>query len=413
MLMCYALVYSAVIGILYHAVSTIFNEVQGYVYSVTTAWLLFLSCVLSILPVLYLPLHSTRVSSSILWVVFYVFYVPSVVISQYILGYSGIDATNWMILLFLGFSLSISGHYFHVYKFPKLNISYRGYFLFLCFFWIIFIVVLYKNFGLSFNFSSLKDVYGHRAEFKSELSSSGSAIAGYVIILSGYWLAPAMLLSGVYYARSHLRYGWWLICMGMMLSAYVYSIAAFKSIALSFVLVFCYARLMRVNGLVGAKIFFGIMAVVGASWAIASISGYSFVAHQLVRRAILSPGMNAAYYFDYFRKPGDIMNLLPAEIISRYYYGTDGNANAGYLAAGFALLGTWGVVVTGVTMACALWLANMLTRGVPFILLAAGFFMQSYALSNSGFGTVMISYGFIFAALTFYLCPFRDASIKV
>lgn len=403
-----AALYSLLINLTYHSISLIFSDVQGFTYKSSSTFMMILSSLVSALPALYLPARSRRVSSSILWIIFYTFYIPAISLAQHIITRDPFEMLGWMALLLIGFTITCTGHYLPVKNLKRIDIGYRGYFLFLISIWFIFVLITYINFGMSFNFSSLTDVYDQRADFKSQLASSGSSFAGYVIILSGYWLAPAMLLSGIYFNKLRLRYGWWLIFLGIFLSAYIYSVAAFKSIALSFVLVLAYARLLKMPGGVGGKVSFSLFAVVFFSWLLSSLPFLEFIAHHLVRRVFLVPGMNASYFYDYFTKWPDYAALAPPQAVSIFYYGTSGSANAGFLAAGYASAGAVGVLFAGATGAVALWVANIVTNRTPFVLAGAGFFMQSYALSNSALGTAMISYGFVFVILTFYLCPFRD-----
>lgn len=400
--------YSLLVGFLYHDVSTIFSEVQGFTYTASQLGLIVFSCALAILPVTYLPIRSSRVSSSILWVLYYSFYVPAIALPQHIVHLDVFDIVMWMMLIAVGFLITAVGHYLPVRRLRRPDLGSRGYFIFLMSACFLFIFVTFINFGMDLKFSGLDDVYGQRAVYKDELAASGSSIAGYVVILSGYWLAPVMLLSGLYFNKMKLRYGWWLIGFGIFLSAYIYSVAAFKSIALSFVLVLAYAQLMKMRGGIGAKVSFAIISTVFLSWTLSAVPGLDFISHHLVRRVFLVPGMNASYFFEYFTRWPGYAQQAPPQAVSLYYYGTNGSANAGFLASGYASLGVAGVILAAIFAAALLWITNIVTRGLPYVLVAAGFFMQSYALSNSALGTTMISYGFVFAILTFYICPFRE-----
>jgi len=402
-----AFFYSLLIGAVYRSISSYFSEVQGFSYVQSHLAVSIVASIVATIPVVYLPIRSARVSSSILWLIFYTFYVPAIVLPQYVLHRDTYDLIKWIILLWVGFSITCVGHYLPIRKLKRIDLGYRGYFMFLVLAWVGFICVVYINFGMKLSFSAINDVYGQRAQFKDELAASGSSVAGYAIILSGYWLAPIMLLSGIYFNKLRLRYGWWLIGLGVFLSAYIYSVAAFKSIALSFVLVLGYARFIKIKGMIGAKVTYSIIALITITWLLSNLPVIDFIAHQLVRRVFLVPGMNASYFYDYFVNGTRQSSLAPPQAVSIYYYGTAGSANAGFLAAGYASMGVLGVLLVGMSGAAVLWITNIVTKGIPIVLAASGLFMQAYALSNSAFGTAMISYGFIFSLITFYLCPFR------
>ena len=404
-----AFAYVILIMILYKDVAFLFSSEEGFGYRTSPLSMILFAAAIAVAPVLYLPLGDARVSATILWLLYYTFYVPSIVLPQYLLNMDGSRIAGWMLMIFAGFSITRAGNLLPLFNVRRPRMNLLGYFAMLMVFWLIFVIVIYWNFGLTMDFSSLGDVYGQRSDFKDELADSGSLVAGYVVILSGYWLAPAMLLGGIYFVKLRSLLGWVLIGLGLCLAAYVYSVAAYKSIALSFLLVLAFSNLMGRKGTSASKITVAVLGFVSVAWVFSALPGVDFVADHLVRRAFLVPGMNASYFYDYYSHWGikEPASFAP-QVISSFYYGTNGSANAGYLAAGYSSLGPMGVLITGIGAAVAIWSADLVSRQLPFVFVSSSFLLQAYALSNSALGTALGTYGFLLTVLTLYCSPFRD-----
>ncbi|MBS0457774.1 MAG: hypothetical protein JSS44_10645 [Proteobacteria bacterium] len=398
------LVYCLFITYYFRVIGLHFQNVVGYGYHSSELILILTSFAFNLIPVFILPLRSQRVSISILWIVYFLFFVPAEIVPQYLVDTDPVDVLWWNALLLGGFCATVCGHYVPVINisFPKASLG--TWVVGVCTIWVTLMVALVSTFGTELNFASLDDVYRVRGSFKDSLASSGPLI-GYLVVWGGDWLAPLMLVVGLVMNKKKERLGTVLITLALFLSLYIYGIAAYKSVAFS--LLACVAFMYVVAGrvIVPTKFFFVLMGIAILAFVLATFFDSDFVWHQLLRRLIISPGMDAAYYFEYFHRSSTPSGTSAPETICMYAYGNQCSANAGYLAAAYATAGSTGVVMFGAIAGIALWLVNSLTRGIPLPVLSGCFLMVAYALSNSALGTVFGTYGMLLMTVSIALVP--------
>jgi O-antigen polymerase len=136
-----------------------------------------------------------------------------------------------------------------------------------------------------------------------------------------------------------------------------------------------------------------------------------------VRRLLFTPAELHYKYFDFFSQNPKVLlsdsvfrgvftypykQSVP-HVIMLFYTGQDGGANAGVFADAYANFGYAGVLAFPVVLACILRGLDVVSRGVPTFASFAIVMMPAFSLTNSAFGTTMLTHGFFLAILTIWL----------
>ncbi len=408
-----AAIYAVFVGRYYAYVADVFHSVKGFTFRAPPLLVSAVGVIVAAAPALFLPTSSERTSSAPLWFLYLLSYVPGVVVAPRALFIDYDTLVGWQCLLLSGFFCTIAWNYFPRRKFRVRTLSLRQFTLMLAAVWVAFVASIYYAFGANIEFASLYDVYGRRSEYASVIQS-GYGLVGYIVIWSGYWLAPILLLCGVRIWSEKKLLGIALVGMGLMLSAYVYLVAAFKSIALGFVVVLTFWWIYRRRRFSAQKLFFALFGLIVFAYLLHRFTDFDFLADHLLRRLVISPGMNSSFYFDYFRVNPGSPGVSPANLIASIYYGTNGSANADYLAAGFQVLGVAGPIAAGLLCGFVFWLCDCTSRDIDFPFASSMLILQSYALANTALPTVMVSYGMLASILTLAILPrkFRLAEAR-
>lgn len=386
-------------------ITTHFDALPGYDRYHDSQWyMVCFSYLLAVIPSPFLSVQNGRVSSSILAVVYYLFYVPAQVVAQYMVRGRDEDIVAWNVLLFAGFCLSIAWTRMPTIKIQRPSVSIRWFVVVSIVAWLLVILTITSVFGIDLKFTSIYDVYGVRAKFVEALSN-GPLLVGYLVLIGGYFLSPFLLIVGMWLLSTRHWSGIALVLLAMCLSAYIYTIAAYKSVVFGMLAAAAYVVVARGKMNIMTKLGLIIGLASAASWVMASVLGLDFAWYHVVRRALIVPGMDSSFYFDYFRHNIVENSALDAQLICKLYYNSNCSANAGFFAAAYGAYGALGVLSVGSVFGIMLWLIDTLTRQVPYGIAAGCFFMQSYALSNSALGTVMLSYGLVLMMLALYFMP--------
>ena len=134
----------------------------------------------------------------------------------------------------------------------------------------------------------------------------------------------------------------------------------------------------------------------------AYLFGWEIVLYHWIRRVFISPGMNTTYFFVYLYY-FDVFKGYPPEIVSKYYYGTDGSANAGLFGDAIGRFGVLGLFLNSFLLLMSLKFLDSLSRSGDPIVSGSLSFLAGYAISNSSLSTVLFSYGFVFSGFLLFL----------
>lgn len=256
------------------------------------------------------------------------------------------------------------------------------------------LVVLLASFSISFALPSITDVYDVRDDYKITLQDASIGLIGYLPIWCGYVFAVLSIFFAKYYWEVKRIFSSILcIILAIMLSISVFSLAAFKSVAFIFVVVFIllvalqrrkHPLLVFVSGILGVSIVSAIVAGVGLDE-----NAY----YHWIRRVMLAPGMNAAYHLDLFGLDNGRVYSDAPRMISVAFYGTEGSANTGMFGSGLAVFGMFGVIIHVVIFFSYLVILKAVSQYVqPYVGISL-ILPVAYAFVNSSPTTVIVTYG--------------------
>ncbi|WP_374498583.1 hypothetical protein [Zoogloea sp.] len=398
----FVVIFVFILKLVFLDVCDMFSEVVGYQCrdQGTEEWLLF--GLISVLPVFFMPLIGKSPSAVVLWVVYLSHLIPSVIVMRAISEVPFEVALMWTVAIVVLFVLIVFLSKNRLDIRLKLSIRYETASNFLIFIGAVFVILMVNTYGFSIEPPSIDDVYGVRSEYKDALAASGSAFMGYVPILGGFSVAPLLLLLAVRFYRSHSLRSWLMVFLSLFLSFVIYSSAGFKSVAFSSLVVFlAYFVLRRVKNY-GYFLSMAIPFFVFFNFICAYLFGWEIVLYHWIRRVFISPGMNTTYFFDYLYY-FDVFKGYPPEIVSKYYYGTDGSANAGLFGDAIGRFGVLGLFLNSFLLLMSLKFLDSLSRSGDPIVSGSLSFLAGYAISNSSLSTVLFSYGFVFSGFLLFL----------
>lgn len=271
------------------------------------------------------------------------------------------------------------------------------------------------NFPFSIALPSLYEVYGVRAEFAHSLSQAGSRITGYIILISGFALAPIGIVLSLLFYKSNRILSCLIIFLSILLSLYIYYNAAFKSVAFAFIIsgfLMVFLKMFR-NSINGIFVFYISIFITVSMLDILNIDNNSLI--HWFRRIFIVPGINSVFYLELFGLGEIALRNGTPQIVSEVFYGTSGSANSGIYGNGIARGGWVGIIANLSIFYLLIVLIRIISGNTPVYCLAAIGFMMSYALSNSQTTTVMLSYGGFYVLSVFFLlgCYYSSSGRRV
>ncbi|WP_214365440.1 hypothetical protein [Pseudonocardia sp. H11422] len=410
-----ALVYVAVLHYIHqNHIAPTFSYLQ-YTYRYPDPLSYAFAIALVVVSATVLPRRISRPSHFIVWTLFTVAVVPSIVVPQYT---EVLPVTRAAEL-----AMWVTGSYLLVAVFgtrralrgflPRLQMTAST-------FWIGIAVLAAAGYayilatvGLRLELPSLSDVYGVRAEFAGEEASS--ALLSYLVPLLANVLNPIIMLRGLYAKR------WPWIVVGIVGQMFIFSFTGYRTAILSPLALIAASVLFRRRARPsGAALLVAMTAVSAATvvmdWVTSSIEWTSL----LVRRFLITPGLLTAGYvavFSDIEKAHLAHSFLsplfhyphevePPLLVGAQFFGNEGtNANANLLADGFANFGYPGMVIACLALVVLLWVIDDAARGIPLAVSSLVFLMPTLALADSGVFTAMLTHGFLAAVLVCLCMP--------
>jgi len=255
----------------------------------------------------------------------------------------------------------------------------------------------------------LAQIYAFREEFRSETFP----LANYLIAWQAYVVNMLML------AMAGFRRRWLLVAVVLFLQVALFGMTNQKAFMLAPVAVLG----VLIVGRSPLRIAWGIVAgsalVVLVAWGLFLLTDDLMIPAILVRRLFFLPAELHLFYHDYFAGLAHPVVLLSNSVLSAAspypyhdaiptlvgwaYLGVETNANAGWLADAFAHFGYGGMVAFSVILAIFLRQLDGAATGVPPALAAAIVVVPAMALVNSGLLTVLLTHGFLLAALVLWV----------
>lgn len=400
-----AVVYVAVLQQCYVSLVEPYYAYMGYQIHSRDWQLILLGSLLAVMPVLIAPMRLDRPSAFVGWLLYMLVHVPTVTIPFWSLAESGRYVVYAM--LQAGVMLAV----FSIPNWPAASLRPGG------------IPPLLRRsvlplltlgltgltisaFGFRAPNLSLDFAYEARAAYVAQAQGAGR-LASYGAGWLGLSVAPLLIAL----ALARRRYA--LALLAVLLHLYLYGLTGYKSLLFALPLTLGGWVVARSGfRFAGPVIWAGVALVVGASlWAWA---GDIVPMSLLVRRLIVTPGLLAGAYFDFFagREPiawshGLLSDWIvyplpepyPSLISMRYLFGEEGSANVHFLSDAFAQLHYAGVAVIGLATALLLWIADGMAARLPRGVAVAALAMPFSALVNSAFNTSLVTHGILLSML--------------
>lgn len=281
--------------------------------------------------------------------------------------------------------------------------------------WLVLVVTVVSYYGFSFRLVRLSDIYAVRDTYRDSFEQV-PRLARYTVTWLGNVIAPIALARGL----SRRRWLWAVLAVATEL--FLVSITGFKQLLFASVLVAGVVLLVRTTDVrqLGRRVVVlvttGVFAVTAFDMA---TSGWS-LSSVLIRRLVLTSGVNTKYHFLYFsahpkahlgygalsRWVDYPYDLAPPFLLGRVYYGNaETSANANLWADAFANFGLVGVVGFTVVLALLLHLTDSIATGLPSGLAIAALAQSAFSLSNTAMLTVFLTHGLLLAVVLIYLLP--------
>lgn len=386
----------------------------GYLYTPPDqAWAPVTLWLLSVIPGLFIPVSDYRPAVSILWILYFIVYVPIVALPVYASGrdvpsflpFQIAVMTGFLIALFLGTREpiplpTISLHPW-IYLTIIASISLSTYLL---------VVIKY---GLPTEIPSLTQVYDVRSDF-GEDSAGQSRLEAYLINWQGKVVNPLIMAIGLTQRKATA------LAVGVLGQILLFSLAGHRSVLFSTILILGLYLAYKDRGKrLGSLITVGVFAVILGSIAVDRLVSAIIWSSIFIRRLIMTPGVMTGYYEQFFSENPKTMSLGPLSflfgdypydvtvpfLIGREVLNEHMSANANLWAGGYASFGYAGVILMSIILGTILMAFNSLAlRKRPmFVAIVAG--AAAFSLVNSSLPTSLGSHGILFALLLLACSP--------
>lgn len=364
---------------------------------------------------LIMPLKLARPADLILWVLYAVMVIPSLLISYLA------RTLNDTLQLTMGFV--ITGCFAAVIvaaRLPTGTLSDRIVKLRPQVFWgaiIVFSAFTYVGLvtsgALRLVLPSLTEVYGVRAEFAGRLASS--RLIGYLVPSQANVVNPLVIATGLYLRR------WWMVALGVIGELVIYAAAAYKTVLFAIpVLLLVAVVFWKGRPRPSALIPWALVGVVGGSVIIDSLARTPWLTSLFTRRFMDVPGFLTGAWVNVFSQGPKALyaysflspffhypyQLLPAHLVGAIALNSpDTSANANLFADGYANLGWFGVAFESAILAVVLVLANKLSHRMPPMVAFLLFVMPSITLANTSVLTTLTTHGLLLALVIIAVAP--------
>ncbi|HEY6739755.1 MAG TPA: hypothetical protein VI076_13000 [Actinopolymorphaceae bacterium] len=364
-----------------------------------------------------LPVSWERASTIVYWMLFLVVVASVHVMPVFI---EDVGPSMWVMVASIDVAFWLLGGIYSLplASIPRPRVSGRLFWWSFAAAWAGLLVLIAVNYGDNFNFSAFFDIYGQRAHYRAQLEET-SRFVRYSVTWVGNVIAPIAL------ARGLLARKWLWAVAAVLTELFLVGMTGFKQLMFSSVLVIAVVLLVKFTDIrkIGARIAVlvsgGVILLTLAEW----VLGMHAVSSIVVRRLVLTAGLNTQYFFEFFSDHDKAnlgygllsglvdypYSLNPAYLIGAVYYGNAAtSANVNVWADAFANFGVPGVLAFTGLLAVVLYLADSLSsRLVPGIGVAA-LALTSFSLSNTALLTVLLTHGLLLVLACLYLMPAEE-----
>ena len=370
---------------------------------------ILVAVLLAALPAAWLPINARGPSTILLWALYLVGYVPSILVPVLMNG--GLRPA-------LPFDAALLGSMAILALIPRMrpapiavpHLSLTVCTRLLAALGLVCLLYIIAAFGVH-SPPSLGNVYATRASFDTAVGDAAGA--GYIVPWAGNVINPTLMALGL--ARNRAA----IMLLGIFGQLVIYSDTGYKSVlfavALAPLVYVAVSRTSRVFGLVaslGTTVTL-VCAVLGNS-----ITGGWSIA--LANRTFATPGQVGYYYYDFFSfhqkehlghsflrgfLHSPYADTPPYVIGDAYFPGFHTDANAHVWADAFANFGFGGVIAFTLVLGLVLWIADGLGRGRDARVAGPMFAIAGLSLASSALFTTLMTQGVGLACVLLALLP--------
>ena len=361
----------------------------------------YLYGLIAFFPALFVPYNGKNPSAIFINIIYFFHVIPSVLlIPKTIEGYF-LESIIWALTISTLFMIIVVLSKGTHLSLPRIKNQMGLFIIFmLSMVAITFSIIIVSRHGFKFEIPNITDVYGLREEFKENSDS----ITLYATLLGGYFVSPILILIAI--NRKFDLFSKVLISISLLLIFIIFSSSGIKSIAFaSIVTIFFYFLIKKIKNF-GLSLIIFITSLIGFAFTLFKLTSIDLIYIHWLRRIQVVPGLNTSRFFEYFILKSDSItnsNYSPPKLISQYYYGTSGSANAGIFGDAVGRFGLTGLLINSTILLLILILLNAITNKNNSNILAAMMILIGYAACNSSLLTVLLSYGLGPTMLTIYL----------
>jgi hypothetical protein len=358
-----------------------------------------------------LPRQITRPSHLIVWVLFLVAVLPSLVVPQYAPALSrpaALELALWvggcfLLVVVLGTRRVLRGFV------PLVPLRRETWWLLIAVLFVLLNGYVLLTAGVNLTLPSFTDVYGVRGDFR--IVEAADSALGYIVPMLDKIINPIMIVRGLFTRR------WAWAVAGTLGELYLYALQGNKTAALAPIALVVAYLLLRRQPPTGATVLLaasvGSVVVMTIDWLLVSNELTSL----FIRRVLVLPGLAVAGYvqvFDDIPKAQLGHSILeshvraphqkePPDLVGAEFFGNPStHANANWLADGYANFGYAGMLAATVVLILLLWAVDDASRGLSGAFACMLFVMPALSLAESAVLTAILTHGF-FAMIV--LCP--------
>ena len=363
-----------------------------------------------------LPRQIARPSHLIVWVLFLIAVLPSLVVPQYAPALSqqaALELTLWVGGCFLLVAVIGTRHPLRGFV-PLMPLRARTWWSLIAVLFVVLNGYVMLAIGVNWTLPSFNDVYGVRGEFRIEEAEFPAL--GYVVPMLDKIVNPFMIVRGLI-TRS---WGWGLA--GVLGELYLYAEQGNKTASLApiaLVGAFLFLRMRRPTGtvvLLAASIASVVVMTVDRLLASNDLTSL------FIRRTLVLPGLTTAGYvqvFDDAPKAELGHSVLrsfvhypyekePPDLVGALFFGNPTtHANGNWLADGYANFGYLGMLAATIVLILLLWAVDDAARGLSASFACMLFVVPAISLAESAVLTAILTHGFFALIVLCALAP-RD-----
>ncbi len=373
--------------------SNVFYLLPGYNLGLHYSWLqfIYLIPVISICSI-FIPYKIENITDLIFLASILIYWFPLLYLLSDRLILFSIFAIN---LLFTIVIWNILKKRTKIRTFPKKIIITPQFKLIILVALLFYVLIFFVSFGFKTNLEYTSSLYEIRDEYK--MASYGH-FEGLLMMLSEYLLIPFILFFS-FNTKGLTKLIMFFVIF--LISSQLFLFTALKSaILLPIFLILLYLIFDKRNEIIKYKNFL-LIVIILLVFAIFLLKPemLSFIINHLLRRAVLSPPVNAYYHIDYFTDNyGLISNGIGkplGELVSPVYYKVNGNATTGLVADTLGRGGIILFILFPIFYSSILLIIRYVSSFYPLKYQVILFGNYMYILLNASIFTTLWSYGLI------------------